>query len=79
MDAKPTKLITLDGTKQQGVFDVLSEVLADAGEFDGVMVVALINHGRDYQAVRIYHSGLNRLERGGILEEAGELVRNPSD
>ena len=73
-----SKLTKLKDLHREGVKKVLAEALEDADEFNGVFVAALVDGG-DYNAVRIYYAGLNRLERGGILEEAADLVRNPEE
>jgi hypothetical protein len=73
------KLIHLPGERQQDIQYVLNEALKDSKDFEGVFIAALVDVGAGEQAVRIYYSGLNRLERCGILNEAADLVRNPEE
>lgn len=80
MSEKPANIVVLEDEKRGGIRGELERALGDSGEFAGVMVVALVESGGgEYQAVRLYWAGLDRLRRGGILAEAAELVRNPED
>lgn len=73
---KVSQLVLTEDLNRVDVKTVLEEALAECAEFDGVFIVARVST-KGFYAVRIYHAGLNRLERGGILEEAAAIVRTP--
>ena len=80
MSEKTGTLVVLEDEKRGGIRGELERALEESGEMSGVMIVALVDSDcGEYQAVRIYWAGLDRLRRGGILAEAAELVRNPVD
>ena len=77
---KAANIVVLEDEKRGGIRGELERALEESDQFAGVMVVALYeyDHGAT-QAVRLYWAGLDRLRRGGLLQEAAELVRNPPE
>lgn len=77
MTAKITKLVLIPD-KSHDAKTKLEEALEDSHEFKAVIIIALLPDelGKDYETIHTYITGLNRLEAGGLLEEAADLVRN---
>lgn len=80
METKLSNVAILKDEKRGGIRGELERALGESDSFIGVMIVALVEYDRgETNAVRLYWAGLDRLRRGGILQEAAELVRNPED
>ncbi len=64
------KLVTLDGDREKNIELTISDALADFKDFRGVMIIGLVRLPDGFESHRTYISGLNRLERKGLLVEA---------
>ncbi len=70
-------LVKLEGDRQKDITNELQEALKDCHDFAGVFIAAYIDGGNGMRATRVYYSGLNHLERIGLLEEAKGLSQHP--
>lgn len=70
-------LIPIDGNLSKSINDTIQDVIMEQDEFKAILVVTLVKKDDGFQAVRIYYSGLNYLERVGILEDAKDLIQHP--
>lgn len=79
MASETAKLIPIQSEKKKDIQHILDTAQAESGEFRGIFIAALTEDELGNQTVRLYYSGLNRLERGGILAEAADIIRNPQE
>lgn len=72
--AEKAKVIPIESIHQGHIKDIMEQALEEHAEFRGVLVIALINDNYGCQHIRAYYSGLSRLERKGLLDEARDVV-----